>query len=429
MFSLISAIPAYFMMRVKDRVSPETFLWNIRIGYILAFSIQVLLCYSYMIVWLNLSVMFFWVYFFGGLSTLILSFHTTLLTAESHKASRSLAASAAISIATMVNRAIAMGMRGTVVPTMLMILMISVVYVVTAYNKLLPLNHINGLSGITLALLGMVSMLPVTQITAIVLPISESVLIEVQASALSDKADLLEKFRQLRSVATPSYILHQKLKLFSISIMMFIIFGDLIRMDTQQSLLKQLSLVSGILFGGIYVFYVYALVNEKVTELSGRLLNQTRILLRQGSDLHHKKDFSVKLISFADRYIIRKTSVMFILTLGIPAAACFAGGIYALSGYLISFGFFSFLLSMSWLTTGAALKSAKNSAESDLILSKQTGQMQALTQGEMIGTAMVESAAPIILSAMLTTAIGAIVFSGPTLELHLQLKDFIKNLL
>lgn len=427
----IAAIPAFFVMRVRDKTSPETFLWNIRIGYIAALATQAIAFYLIFVVYSAWHIKYFWIVFLGALTAFLLNLYSAVFVAENHKTARSLISAAASSVSTVVHRGIAAGMRGAAIPALIIAAMMALVYLLGVVDEKGEQRFVHGLFALALALTSMISLFGVAQATALIMPLSSSVIGRLRLRARQeDVAQLLSKFRNLRSVSVPSYVLHAKIFYSALVILIFLVYTQLLSEAGPASLFKHLTETAAMLLGGIASYFLAARINELVLNLGPLLVRETGRQFREISGLSSgETEPDLKnLWRTANAYLRRKLLPLYTGTMVLPALACLLGGTYGLTGYLIGFGFFSFLNGNSWLTTGAAWSSARHAAEADSEVSRHTAQMEALVQADIVGDSMHEAAAPTLSAAVLSTLTAALLFTPATLELHEQLRDFVLRL-
>ena len=132
---VIATIPALFIMRVREKTSPETFLWNIRIGYVASLGIQAVIAYVVLVVFAEMHIKYFWITFVGSLTALLLNVYSAAYVAESHKTARGLIAAAASSVSTVIHRGIAAGMRGAAIPALIVAVMMGLVYLMGVVDE------------------------------------------------------------------------------------------------------------------------------------------------------------------------------------------------------------------------------------------------------------------------------------------------------
>ncbi|MFO1524774.1 MAG: sodium/proton-translocating pyrophosphatase [Turneriella sp.] len=427
---IISAIPAFFIMRVRDKTSPETFLWNIRIGYIAAISIQAVIAYFFLVVIAQIHIKYFWIIFLGSLTAFLLNVYSAIYVAENHKTARSLIAAAASSVSTVIHRGIASGMRGAAIPALIIAAMMSLVYLLGVIDERGENRFGHGLFALSLALTSMVSLFIVAQATAVIMPLASTTIGRIKLEARrGEKNDLLEKFRNLRSVSVPSYVLHGKIMFSALAILIFLVYAQILSDAGAASLFKHLTQTAMLLIGAIASYFLSARINELVLNLGPLLVRETSRQFREipGLTSAEVEPDMRGLWQIAVRYLTRKVLPLFIGTMALPAFSCLLGGTYGLAGYLIGFGFFTFLNGNSWLTSGAAWSSARHAAEADSIVTRHTAQLEALVQADIVGDSMHEAAAPTLTGALTATIIGSLLFTPATLELHEKLRDFVKT--
>lgn len=426
----VASVAALLIMRLRDKTSPETFLWSIRTGYIAALSVQSITCYLVFIVGLGWHIKYFWIIFLGSLTTFLLNLYSAVFVAENHRTARSLISAAATSVSTVVHRGIAAGMRGAAVPALIVAAVMSVVYLLGIIDERGDARFVHGLFALALALTAMISLFPVAQAAALVMPLASSAIGRLRLGGRKEEhLQLLHKFRNLRSVAMPSYVLHAKVFYAALVILIFLVYTQLIGDGGSATLFKHLTETAAMLIGGIASFFLAARINELVLNLGPALVRETSRQFREISGLSsaESQPDMLALWRVADHYLSRKITPLFLGTLILPAFACLIGGNYGLTGYLIGFGFFGFLNSNSWLTTGAAWSSARHAAEADAEVSRHSAQLDALVQADIVGDSMHEAVAPTLASAMLTTLVAALLFSPATLELHEYLREWVKS--
>lgn len=428
---VIATIPALFIMRVREKTSPETFLWNIRIGYVASLGVQAVITYVVLVVFAQLHIKFFWITFIGSLTALLLNVYSAAFVAENHKTARGLIAAAASSVSTVVHRGIAAGMRGAAVPALIVAFMMGLVYLMGVVDEKGEDRFVYGLFALALALTSMVSLFTVAQATAVITSIASHFIGEAKLHYRKGEMNsALEKFRILRSISLPSYVLHGKIMLSALAMLIFLVYTQLLSEAGAATLFKHLTETATLLLGGITTYYLSARVNELVLNLGPLMVRETSRQFREipGLTAGEVEPDTEKLLSISRKYLTRKIMPLFLLAMFLPAAACLLGGIYGLTGYLIGFGFFTFLSANSWLTTGAAWSSARHAAEADAQVSRHTAQLEALTQADIVGDSMHEAAAPTLAAAVHVTIIASLIFTPATLELHTQLRDFVKTL-
>jgi K(+)-stimulated pyrophosphate-energized sodium pump len=428
---IVAAIPAFFIMRVRDKTSSETFLWNIRIGYIAAISIHAILTYLILVIVAHIHIKYFWIVFLGTTTALLLNVYSAIYVAESHKTARGLIAAAASSVSTVIHRGIASGMRGSAIPALIIAIMMSLVYLLGVIDEKGEDRYNYGLFAIALALTSMVSLFSVGQATAIIMPLASTAIGRLRMlSGKAEKPALLEKFRNLRSVAVPSYVLHGQIMFSALAILIFVVYAEILSDVPAPSLFKHLTQTGMLLLGGITSYFLSARVGELVLNLGPLLVRETSRQFREISGLTsgEAEPNLEGLWQIANQYLKRKTWPLVAGTMLLPGIVCLLGGAYGLAGYLIGFGFFGFLNGNSWMSTGAAWSSARHAAEADTQIVRHTAQLEALIQADIVGDSMHEAAAPILSLALLVTVIGALLFTPATLELHELIKHFARHL-
>lgn len=427
---IVSAIPAFFIMRVRDKTSPETFLWNIRIGYIVAISVQAMLTYFVLVVVAQQHIKYFWIVLMGSMTALLLNFYSTIFVAENHRTARSLIAAAASSVSTVVHKGIAAGMRGAAIPALIVVAMMGVAYILGIVEEKGEERFHYGLFALALALTSMISLFTVAQATAAIMPLAAAEISRLKlAVQKNEKNTLMQKFRNLRSVSVPSYVLHGKMMLAALAVLMFLVYSQIVQEAGGASVFKHLTETAMLLVGGIASYYLAARIGELVLNLGPLIMRETGRQFREISGLTSgQAEPDVKsLHRLAERYLKRKLLPLFAATMLLPAAACLFGGAYGLAGYLMGFGLFSFLNGNSWLTTGAAWSSARHAAEGDAQVVRHTAQYEALVQADIVGDSMHEAGAPTLAGALLSTIIAAVLFTPATLELHEVFREYIKT--
>jgi len=428
---VVSTIPALFIMRVREKTSPETFLWNIRIGYVASLGVQSVITYVVIVVLAELHIKYFWITFIGSMTALLLNVYSAAYVAENHKTARGLIAAAASSVSTVVHRGIAAGMRGAAIPALIVAFMMGLVYLMGVVDEKGEDRFVYGLFALALALTSMVSLFTVAQATAVITSIASQFIAEAKLNYRKGEMNsALEKFRILRSISLPSYVLHGKIMLSALAMLIFLVYTQILSEAGAATLFKHLTETATLLLGGITTYYLSARVNELVLNLGPLMVRETSRQFREipGLTAGEVEPDTAQLLSISRAYLTRKIMPLFLLAMFLPAIACLLGGTYGLTGYLIGFGFFTFLSGNSWLTTGAAWSSARHAAEADAQVARHTAQLEALTQADIVGDSMHEAAAPTLAAAVHVTIIASLIFTPATLALHAELREFVKTL-
>jgi len=428
---LIASVPGFLIVRVRDKSSPETLLWNIRIGHIAAISILAILSYLIFIVFGNLHIKYFWIILVGVITALLLGLYSAIYVSENHRNARSFIAAAATSVSTVIHKGIAAGMRGAAIPALIVLAMMALAYFLGVVDEKGEDRFYRGLFGLSIALVSMVSLYPVTQASAAIMPLASDT-VEILRMQPSSEArnTILQKFKTLRGVTVPSHALQGQIFLAGLTILIFVIYSQILADTGAPSLFKHLTHTAMLLLGGIGSYYLAARVNELVLNLGPVLVRETRNHFREnpGFDESTLKVATSTLIQLTAGYLVRKILPLFFGAMLLPALACLFGGGSGLAGYLVGFGFFTYLGGTSWLTTGAAWSSARQAAEGDQQVSRNTAQLDALTQADIVGDSMHEAAAPVLSIALLTTIVASLLFAKPTLALHEIVRNYIKGL-
>lgn len=427
---VVSTIPALFIMRVREKTSPETFLWNIRIGYVASLGVQAVITYVVIVVFAELHIKYFWITFIGSMTALLLNVYSAAYVAENHKTARGLIAAAASSVSTVVHRGIAAGMRGAAIPALIVAFMMGLVYLMGVVDEKGEDRFVYGLFALALALTSMVSLFTVAQATAVITSIASQFIAEAKLNYRKGEMNsALEKFRILRSISLPSYVLHGKIMLSALAMLIFLVYTQILSEAGAATLFKHLTETATLLLGGITTYYLSARVNELVLNLGPLMVRETSRQFREipGLTAGEVEPDTAQLLSISRAYLTRKIMPLFLLAMFLPAIACLLGGTYGLTGYLIGFGFFTFLSGNSWLTTGAAWSSARHAAEADAQVARHTAQLEALTQADIVGDSMHEAAAPTLAAAVHVTIIASLIFTPVTLALHAELREYVKS--
>ncbi|HRP70344.1 MAG TPA: sodium/proton-translocating pyrophosphatase, partial [Turneriella sp.] len=389
---------------------------------------QAIPTYFIFVVLLNLHIKYFWIVLIGALTAFFLNVYSATYVAENHKTARGLIVAAASSVSTVVHRGIAVGMRGSAIPALIIVTMMGIVYMLGIVEEKGENKFVHGMYALSLALTSMLSLFAVSQATAAMMPLASSAVNRLKMNASQDeKKVLLTKFRALRSVSVPSFVLHGKVMLSALVVLAFLVYAQILSSAGQASLFKHLMQIAMLLVGGIASYFLSARVNELVLNLGPRLVRTTRQTFREtgyAGATTTTTDMGT-LWQTANRYLMRKTLPLFIGTILLPALTCIVGGAHGLTGYLIGFGFLSFLNGNSWLTTGAAWSSARHAAEADMYVTRDTAQFNALVEADMVGDSMHEAVAPILSGGILVTIIASLMFTPATLVLHERLREIV----
>ncbi len=427
----LASLPGLIIMRVRDNTSPETLLWNIRIGYIAALVAQSIVCYLLFIVHSGWHIKYFWIIFLGSLTTFFLNVYSAVSVAENHKTARALISAAASSVSTVVHRGIAAGMRGAAIPAVILIAMMALIYLLGIVDERGSDRFLYGIYALALALTSMLSLFTVNHAAALVMPLSSSVIAHLRLNANKrEEEQFLSKFRSLRSISVPSYVLQAKVFLTALVLLGFLVYAELMQEKSVTSFFNHLTETTALLVGGIGSYFLAARINEIVLKLGPLLVRETSRQFREIAGLSSAEaEPDLKgLWAHAQSYLNLKALPLFLATIFLPALVCLVGGMFAVAGYLIGFAFFTFLNANSWLTTGAAWSSARHAAEADTQVARYSTQLDALVEADIVGDSMHEAVAPTLSTALLVTLIAAFLFAPMTLELHDELRVVITRL-
>ncbi|MCS6972177.1 MAG: sodium/proton-translocating pyrophosphatase [Leptospiraceae bacterium] len=425
-----AAIPALIVLRVKDKVSPETFLWNIRAGYLTALCVTTISFYLVVVVHHRWHIKYFWIVVLGGLTPFLLSLYSAIFVAENHRVARGLISAAASAVSVVVHRGLAAGMRGAAIPALIVAGTMALAYLLGTLDEQGEIRYWHGLFSVALALAAMLSLFPVLQAVSLVMPLSAYAIPRLRLAGRSEEElRKLEKFRVLRSVAMPSYALEAKVFYSALTILVVLVYSELSAQGAPAAFFGRLTETAAILLGGIAVFYLSARGSELVLNLGPRLVQETGRQFREipGLVAQQAEPDVARLCSLGLLYLNRKLLPLLLGVVLLPLAVCLLGGGHGLTGYLIGFGFFSFLGATSWHTTGAALSSARHAGEADSEVSRRSMQLQALSQADMVGDALHEAVAPILALACLMTLLTALLFMRPVLTWHELLRHFVHS--
>jgi K(+)-stimulated pyrophosphate-energized sodium pump len=329
----------------------------------------------------------FWAIMAGLISGIIVGLTSEFFTSARHGPVRSLAESAQTGPAISVTNGIAIGMRSTVFPVLVLA------------GAVLVANHLAGMYGVAMAAVGMLAT------TGMVVAVDSYGPIADNAGGIAEMAELPHEVRtitdHLDAVGNTTAAIG---KGFAIGSAAFAAIGLLsaymktARLEPAWLSLSEPKVVAGLLIGGMLPFLFSAMLFKAVGHSAFRLIEEVRRQFREIPGLMEgtARPDPATCVDISTRGALRGMMLPGLMALLVPVVMGFALGPVALSGLLVGAIVTGVMLGIQTANSGGAMDNAKKYIEEGHFGGKGSDTHKAAVVGDTVGDPLKDTVGPSI---------------------------------
>jgi K(+)-stimulated pyrophosphate-energized sodium pump len=328
-----------------------------------------------------------WAILAGLVSGIIVGFTSEFFTSARYRPVRSLAESAQTGPAISVTNGIAIGMRSTALP------------VIILAGAVLAAHHLAGMYGVAMAAVGMLAT------TGMVVAVDSYGPIADNAGGIAEMAELEPEVRtitdKLDAVGNTTAAIG---KGFAIGSAAFAAIGLLSaymsssRLDPASLSLSEPKVVAGLLIGGMLPFLFSAMLFKAVGRSAFRLIEEVRRQFREIPGLMEgtAKPDPVTCVDISTRGALQGMMLPGLMAVLVPVAVGFVLGPVALSGLLVGAIVTGVMLGIQTANSGGAMDNAKKYIEEGHFGGKGSDTHKAAVVGDTVGDPLKDTVGPSI---------------------------------
>ncbi|MAG44942.1 sodium-translocating pyrophosphatase [bacterium] len=321
----------------------------------------------------------------GLVSGIIIGLITEYYTSDKRKPTRNLAKSAQTGAGTNIISGLALGMKSTIIPVIVVCIAIYLSY------------HWAGLYGIALAAVGMLSTLGITLATDSYGPVADN------AAGIAEMAYLGEKTREraeeLDAVGNTTAAIGKGFAIGSAALTAIVLSVSYAKIVGLESInIIQPKVMIGLFIGGLLPFIFSSMTMKAVGKAAFGIVEEVRRQFREIKGLMQgtaKPDYS-KCVEIATSSALRQMIMPGILAVAIPVIIGFTLGAEALGGLLAGAIVTGFLMAVMMANAGGAWDNAKKYIEAGNLGGKGSEAHKAAVVGDTVGDPMKDTSGPSI---------------------------------
>ncbi len=329
----------------------------------------------------------FWAILAGLVCGIIVGFTSEYFTSARYRPVRSLAESAQTGPAIAVTNGLAIGMRSTAFPILILA------------GTVLLAHHLSGMYGVAMAAVGMLAT------TGMVVAVDSYGPIADNAGGIAEMAELPDEVRtitdHLDAVGNTTAAIGKGFAIGSAALAAIGLLSAYMKtahLEPARLSLSEPKVLAGLLIGGMLPFLFSAMLFKAVGRSAFRLIEEVRRQFREIPGLMEgtAKPDSATCVDISTRGALRGMMMPGLMALLAPVAVGFALGPVALSGLLVGAIVTGVMLGIQTANSGGAMDNAKKYIESGHFGGKGSDTHKAAVVGDTVGDPLKDTVGPSI---------------------------------
>ena len=394
---ILASFIGTFLVRTKEEATQENLLWSLRSGIYGASILFVIFAWILLVEVLQLGTGIFVATLVGLLAGVLIGYFTEYYTSDSYKPTQRLAEAAKTGPATVIINGIALGMKSTVIPLLIIVLATIIAYISASSEALEGKEVLFGLFGIGLSAVGMLSTLGITLSTDAYGPVADN------AGGIAEMAELEPQVRErtdaLDALGNTTAATGKGFAIGSAALTALTLLAALGGvLGVKEFHLISPQAISGLLIGAMIPFFFSALTMEAVGRAAMDMVEEVRRQFREIAGILEgkaKPDYQ-SCVDISTRGALRQMVAPTLLAIFSPLlVGIFLGEealLFMLGGSLAS----GFLLAILMANAGGAWDNAKKYIEKGNLGGKGSDPHKAAVVGDTVGDPFKDTAGPSI---------------------------------
>ncbi len=401
---IFATIIGVFFVRTDEKTDPQTAL---RMGMIVSAVLLIIGAYACTHLWYK-NINFFWAVLSGLLSGMIVGFVAEYFT--SGKTVEKIADNAKTGPATLIIEGMAIAMKSTVIPLVVVALATIISY------------YFAGIFGIALAAIGMLSITGMTVAVDAYGPIADN------AAGIAEMAHMGAEVRKrcetLDAVGNTTAAIGKGFAIGSAALTalaLFVAYSQVISLASIDAM--NATVVAGMFIGGIVPFFFSAKAMQAVGEAAFKVVEEVRRQFKEIPGLMEgkaKPDYA-KCVDITTAFALQKMVFPSVMALVIPVAVGIFISPAALGGLLVGSLVTGVPLAVFFSNAGGAWDNAKKYIEAGNLGGKGSDAHKAAVIGDTVGDPFKDTAGPSLNILLKLMAVVSLVLAPLILKLHTAL--------
>jgi K(+)-stimulated pyrophosphate-energized sodium pump len=397
---LVASLIGSFMVRTKEGASQEDLLKTLRTAVWTASGLAILGFAALFAAFGNLGWTIFGAIVIGLLAGLGISYYTEYFTSYTEKPTQGIARSSLTGPATVIIEGLAVGMRSTLAPTLIVAVGIIVAYTLGTFAANDPAQKLtSGLYALALAGIGMLSTLGITLATDAYGPVADNSGGIAEMSHLPKevraRTDALDSLGNTTAAVGKGFAIGSAVLT---ALGLLAAFAQTAKLQASSLSLLDPKLLGALIIGAMLPFLFAALTMTAVGKAAMGIVEEVRRQFREIPGLMEGKESAMpeyaKCVDISTRFALREMIVPGVMAVVVPLAIGIVLGPGPLAGMLVGAISCGFVLAVMMANSGGAWDNAKKFIETGEYGGKRSDPHKATVVGDTVGDPFKDTSGP-----------------------------------
>jgi K(+)-stimulated pyrophosphate-energized sodium pump len=397
---LVASLIGSFMVRTKEGASQEDLLKTLRTAVWTASGLAILGFAALFAAFGNLGWTIFGAIVIGLLAGLGISYYTEYFTSYTEKPTQGIARSSLTGPATVIIEGLAVGMRSTLAPTLIVAVGIIIAYTLGTFAANDPAQKLtSGLYALALAGIGMLSTLGITLATDAYGPVADNSGGIAEMSHLPKevraRTDALDSLGNTTAAVGKGFAIGSAVLT---ALGLLAAFAQTAKLQASSLSLLDPKLLGALIIGAMLPFLFAALTMTAVGKAAMGIVEEVRRQFREIPGLMEGKESAMpeyaKCVDISTRFALREMIVPGVMAVVVPLAIGIVLGPGPLAGMLVGAISCGFVLAVMMANSGGAWDNAKKFIETGEYGGKRSDPHKATVVGDTVGDPFKDTSGP-----------------------------------